>query len=355
MSIKNKLKKIYQDGGAISEMGYKDNSPYKNASSLMINSPDGLITMNGVSKDLIGIDEYGNKQYMKANSGNYKFKGKKIKEYPVKQDGGIMGLNPGTGKVNKNLSTGYKELDMYADANIMGSNAGVPIQALKLSNNWDKMNNKEKGEGVGSAVGNIAGNILTMGTGGEQGTQIGKSVGGLTGGLFGESNIPQNYQYQNMNGIAIGQQGLKLNNNINKMNLREQYNNYLTTPSGKVLNDFSQGGLVKGKSHSQGGVPTYKKMQAGGQMMPQEPQQIAEVEGEGVSEDGIAVDGGERIFSVEDTEQMEAMAQEIMSAQDEQTQMELASQLGMFVVEAISRQEQVNPSEEGMAEPSMFD
>ena len=91
-------------------------------------------------------------------------------------------------------------------------------------------------------------------------------------------------------------------------------------------------------------VPTYK-MQDGG-MMPQEPQQIAEVEGAGVSEDGIAVKGGERIFSIEDTQQMEQMAQGIMGTQDPNQQMQMASELGMFVAQAILKQEQINPSEQ---------
>lgn len=328
-------KKKLQKGGSISEMGYKDNSPYKYAKSLNINSPNGLITMNGVSQDLIGIDEYGNKQYMKANSGTYKFKGKNIKEYPVKQEGG-------------ELEGGFMNKAMP----FMGTLTG----GLDLATNWDTKNNQQKGQGIGNTAGSAIGGIF----GGAMGASIGGAVGGGIGSLIGKNiKDPEPkppYQYQSMKGIALAKQGLKLNNNINKMNLREQYSNYVSTPSGKVLNDFSQGGLVKGKSHTQGGVPTYKKMQMGGMMggeqMPQEPEQIAEVEGQGVSEDGIAVDGGERIFSVEDTQQMEAMAQEIMSAQDEESQMQLASQLGMFVVEAISRQEEVNPS---TPEPSAFD
>ena len=84
---------MLQKGGVIdvkSILGYKDNSPYKNAKSLVINSPNGTITMNGVSKDLIGTDEYGNTQYMKANSGDYQFQGKRITEVPVKQQGGVI-------------------------------------------------------------------------------------------------------------------------------------------------------------------------------------------------------------------------------------------------------------------------
>lgn len=136
------------------------------------------------------------------------------------------------------------------------------------------------------------------------------------------------------------------------MDYRSQYSNLVKTPNGKLLNDFSQGGLVKGQTHSQGGIPTYK-MQDGGQMpmegmeeMPQEPEQIAEVEGAGVSEDGIAVDGGERIFSVEDTQVMEQMAMQYAQSQDQNVLL----QLGLYVVDSITKQEQVNPSGSPMGE-----
>jgi hypothetical protein len=134
------------------------------------------------------------------------------------------------------------------------------------------------------------------------------------------------------------------------MDYRSQFNSMIATPNGKVLSDFSQGGLVKGHAHSQGGVATYKMQEGGGipmegmQEMPQEPEQIAEVEGGGVSPDGIAVNGGERIFSVEDTQQIEAMASQYMQTQDQQ----LLMQLGQFVVDAMMKQEQVNPSGEDM-------
>lgn len=46
----------FQKGGSISELGYKDNSPYKNAKQLPIYSPNGTITMNNVSKPLMVTD-----------------------------------------------------------------------------------------------------------------------------------------------------------------------------------------------------------------------------------------------------------------------------------------------------------
>lgn len=51
------------------------------------------------------------------------------------------------------------------------------------------------------------------------------------------------------------------------------------------------------------------------------------------------IEGGERIFSVEDTQQMEHMAQAIASAGDEEQQFQAAAQLGLFVTEALMKQE----------------
>lgn len=68
----------------ISKLGYDDISPYRNAPFLDINTPQGLITMEGTGTDLIGVDNLGNKQYMKAYSKNpYKFEGNKVREIPV--------------------------------------------------------------------------------------------------------------------------------------------------------------------------------------------------------------------------------------------------------------------------------
>ena len=102
------------------------------------------------------------------------------------------------------------------------------------------------------------------------------------------------------------------------MDLRQRYKNY------------QEGGLVSGEGalpHDMGGVPT---VDGSGE-------QIAEVE------------GGERIFSIEDTQAMEQMAQQYMQSQDPN----ILTQLGQYVVEAIMRQEEVNPSEEVPMEEGM--
>jgi len=92
---------------------------------------------------------------------------------------------------------------------------------------------------------------------------------------------------------------------------------------GKI--NYQEGGEVQGPPHSQGGVETVDQT------------------GEAVAE----VEGGERIFSVEDTKAIEQEARNILQLADQDQFMadEAAKQLGYKVTEMIVRQEQVNPSE----------
>jgi hypothetical protein len=91
---------------------------------------------------------------------------------------------------------------------------------------------------------------------------------------------------------------------------------------------------------SKGGMMTYKQylkfkkggkipmFQAGG-MTPAEP-----MEAPGAPE-AAEVEGGERIFSQEDTAQIVQMVQQILQTQDQQQQAEMLLQLGLFVVETV--------------------
>ena len=92
---------------------------------------------------------------------------------------------------------------------------------------------------------------------------------------------------------------------------------------GKI--NYQEGGEVQGPPHSQGGVKAIDQT------------------GEAVAE----VEGGERIFSVEDTKAIEQEARNILQLADQDQFMadEAAKQLGYKVTEMIVRQEQVNPSE----------
>lgn len=89
--VKNNLKYLedvgiqFQSGG-VTELGYKDNSPYRNAPYLDINSPN--ITMKGVSQPLMGIADTGQRQMMYPGR-DYNFPGaNKVREIPVNQVAG---------------------------------------------------------------------------------------------------------------------------------------------------------------------------------------------------------------------------------------------------------------------------
>jgi hypothetical protein len=79
---------VRKDGGPVKDdMGYWNPENWGNP--VEINSNE--ITMQGVDQDLIGVSDAGDVKYMKANSpNNYKFKGKKVTEYPVKKNGGWL-------------------------------------------------------------------------------------------------------------------------------------------------------------------------------------------------------------------------------------------------------------------------
>jgi hypothetical protein len=90
-----KPKSISRDGSVI-----KDDNGYWNPDNwgkvVEIDSPD--ITMQGVDQDLIGISDEGDVKYMTPGK-DYKFKGKKVKEYPV----GKNGINQQDEKVDEQL------------------------------------------------------------------------------------------------------------------------------------------------------------------------------------------------------------------------------------------------------------
>jgi hypothetical protein len=76
-------KSISQNGSVI-----KDDNGYWNPNNwgypVEINSND--ITMHGVNQNLIGISDTGDVQMMSPGK-DYKFKGKKVREYPVAKNG----------------------------------------------------------------------------------------------------------------------------------------------------------------------------------------------------------------------------------------------------------------------------
>ena len=72
-----------EEGGVIKDdMGYWN--PENHGKVVEIDSP--YITMEGVDQPLIGISDEGDQKYMLPGK-NYKFKGKKVREYPVAKNG----------------------------------------------------------------------------------------------------------------------------------------------------------------------------------------------------------------------------------------------------------------------------
>lgn len=88
---------------------------------------------------------------------------------------------------------------------------------------------------------------------------------------------------------------------------------------------MQDGGKAIGPSHNEGGIETVDK----------EGTSVAEIEGD------------ERIFSVEDTDEIETRVDEIniaLSNDDQELADQSALLLGHRVVEMIARQERINPS-----------
>jgi hypothetical protein len=113
--MKKKCANIYKNGDDISQKGYRDNSPYKNAPYLPIKSKNKTIDMSETGQTLIGIDENGYRKEMPPYSGLHKFTGKNILEIPKKSlvekkpwehqeinpNAGVYPYEPYTPKVSK--------------------------------------------------------------------------------------------------------------------------------------------------------------------------------------------------------------------------------------------------------------
>jgi hypothetical protein len=81
--------KSMQEGGIVEDdMGYWN--PDNHGKAVRINS--NLITMDGVYEPLLGVSDEGDAKLMEPGK-DYKFKGKKVTEYPLLQKGGRVGIN----------------------------------------------------------------------------------------------------------------------------------------------------------------------------------------------------------------------------------------------------------------------
>lgn len=163
---------ILQDGGRIklslqqdiNSQGYKDNSPYKNESNLLIESPTGKITMDNVSKPLMVESNTGQRTLLQPNSGVHQLEGTKFKETPVLQDGGRIRLSL-TGKClecdkEKFQDGGKKKVTSKKDF-IYSQEELEAIQ--KDAANWHETSGKNCTGGVCLATDNIMPNIGQVG------------------------------------------------------------------------------------------------------------------------------------------------------------------------------------------------
>lgn len=88
----------FQDGGLVSQLGYRKDSPYKNEPYLDINSSN--ISMSNVDQPLLAISNLGERRIMFPKK-NYQFQGDVVREIPIQnylkkrfQDGGEQSTEP---------------------------------------------------------------------------------------------------------------------------------------------------------------------------------------------------------------------------------------------------------------------
>ena len=82
----------FEEGGNVSQMGYRDDSPYKDRDFIDIETKEGLIDMSNTGETLLATDlETGEQRILEPYSGLHKFVGKTIREekLPKAQAGGI--------------------------------------------------------------------------------------------------------------------------------------------------------------------------------------------------------------------------------------------------------------------------
>lgn len=92
-------------------LGYQKGSPYANNPYLDINSPNGLISMENTPHDVLGRDNKGNIQRMKAGRKKpYKFSGNIVRETPIRQKGGMLSAyNPYLANSDKAYQKWYND------------------------------------------------------------------------------------------------------------------------------------------------------------------------------------------------------------------------------------------------------
>mgnify|MGYP003461018650 FL=1 len=121
----------YQSGGTLSQLGYKRHSPYNKASSLLIHTPTGSITMKEVDHPILGISK-GEIKFMLPNK-EYQFKSNQVLEIPMKSlyPKGQNGM-----KIPKLNSLQKDSLDLYNYSQLQKKLQGS--KTLKEDDSWFK-------------------------------------------------------------------------------------------------------------------------------------------------------------------------------------------------------------------------
>jgi hypothetical protein len=104
-----------KEGGIV-----KDNNGYWNPKNWgkPVEIGSNNITMQGVDQPLIGISDEGDVQYMQPGE-HYKFKGKKVVEYPVAKEGDILPPKTKADYLKEKLAAQQEALQMAQDAQSM--------------------------------------------------------------------------------------------------------------------------------------------------------------------------------------------------------------------------------------------
>lgn len=124
---------------AKSIMGYADHSPFRNNPYLDIQTPEGLITMENTSIDLLGIPNVGKPRIMKKGKKSYQFPGAtQVREVPIAQDGGLPGRTPYSREAGDQMYRDYLNFYLNPNPKVTSKDDGFDAYNLELSQTMPK-------------------------------------------------------------------------------------------------------------------------------------------------------------------------------------------------------------------------
>jgi len=129
-------KRKYQRG--VSQLGYRDDSPYRSSPSLMIHSPLGLIDMSHTGIPLMAQDETGFSKVLPPYSGMHRFPGSAVREYRMEEGGAAWPMLPYKTLIppSNTVKIGDRTIDRTAISNIVQAarkNQVDPYTALAIA------------------------------------------------------------------------------------------------------------------------------------------------------------------------------------------------------------------------------